>query len=64
MKELTNIPEAEMLNQLKYLCNPKQKILDKDLPKTPDFKPDEKMRVSQGFVNPNVKVTFSPPQKQ
>jgi hypothetical protein len=49
MKELTNIPESQILFHLKYFCNPKQKILEKDFPKIPEFKPDEKIRLFEGF---------------
>jgi hypothetical protein len=35
VKELTSIPEAELNNALMYLCNPKQKILDKENMKKP-----------------------------
>jgi hypothetical protein len=30
IKEATNIPEADLKEALKFLCNPRQKILDKE----------------------------------
>ena len=30
VKELTNIPEGELLPALIYLCNPRQKIIEKE----------------------------------
>ena len=35
LKEYTSIPEADLGNALLYLCNPKQKILDKENMKKP-----------------------------
>jgi cullin 3 len=60
VKELTNIPEGEISPALVYLCNPKQKILDKENMKKPEFVPEEKLKVTGNFVNANVKVTFTP----
>jgi cullin 3 len=37
MKQATGIPENELKNALKYLCNPKTKVIDKDNMKHPDF---------------------------
>lgn len=45
-----------------YLCNPKQKILDKENKKEPKFQPDEKISVFLGFQNANLKVNYIPAQ--
>jgi ssDNA-binding Zn-finger/Zn-ribbon topoisomerase 1 len=45
-----------------WLCNPKQKILDKQNMKTAAFQDGEKITVTQNFSNPNIKVTYTPPQ--
>jgi len=62
VKEMTNIPDSEILPALIYLCNPKQKIIDKENSKKPEFSPAEKLKISVTFANPNVKVTFTPAQ--
>jgi hypothetical protein len=60
IKEATNIPEAELKEALKYMCNPKQKIVQKENAKTPEFTPQEKCKIFAEFNNPNVKVNFIP----
>lgn len=60
IKEYTAIPEAELNPALIYLCNPKQKILDKENKKEPKFQPNEKVSVFLNFQNPNLKVNFIP----
>lgn len=62
VKEYTSIPEGELNNALVYLCNPKQKILDKENMKKPQFAENEKISVAQNFSNPNMKVNFIPAQ--
>ena len=66
VKDMTNISDKDkdLSSALMYLCNPKLKILDKENLKKPDFAPAEKMRVTANFQNPNVKVSFIPPQRQ
>lgn len=49
IKEYSSIPEAELNPALIYLCNPKQKILDKENKKEPKFQPGEKVSVFLGF---------------
>ena len=60
VKELTNIPDSEIGPALIYLCNPRQKILDKENIKKPEFTPLEKICVTANFSNANVKVSFTP----
>lgn len=60
IKDATNINDADLKEALKYLCNPKLKILDKENGKTPDFKPDEKTKLVAAFANPNVRVNYIP----
>jgi len=60
IKEATNIPESELKESLKYMCNPKQKIVLKENAKTPEFTPAEKCKIFAEFQNPNVKVNFIP----
>ena len=62
MKEYSAIPEAELNNSLVYLCNPKQKILDKENMKKPQFVSTEKVSVNEGFSNNNLRVNFVPTQ--
>jgi hypothetical protein len=42
------------------MCNPKTKIIDKENAKTPDFKLDEKCKLTEGYNNPNIKVSYVP----
>lgn len=60
IKEATNIPENELKESLKYMCNPKQKIIAKQNPKTPEFTPQEICKIFAEFASPNVKVNFIP----
>ena len=62
VKELTAIPEAELNNCFRQLCNPKQKILSKEISKNPKFQPDEKVKVNTTFSNNNFKINFIPNQ--
>jgi hypothetical protein len=39
LKAITGIPELDLKVALKYMCNPKTKIIDKENMKTPDFMP-------------------------
>ena len=63
--EITKISDKDkdLSSSLMYLCNPRQKILDKDNFKKPEFTPAEKMRPTATFSNPNIKVSFIPPQR-
>jgi cullin 3 len=60
VKEYSSIPENELNNALVYLCNPKQKILEKENGKKPTFAPTEKISVNLAFTNANIKVNFVP----
>ena len=60
VKNHSSIPEAELNNALLYLCNPNQKILDKENMKKAKFEPNEKINVNLGFSNKNIRVTFLP----
>lgn len=60
IKDATNIPEADLKEALKYMCNPKIKILDKENAKTPEFQPNEKTKIVATYNQPNVKVTYVP----
>ena len=62
VKNHSAIPESELNNALLYLCNPKQKILDKENMKKPQFAPTEKVSVNTGFSNNNIRVQFVPTQ--
>ena len=45
IKEYGSIPDQELNNALVFLCNPKQKLLDKENNKKPQFTPTEKVNV-------------------
>lgn len=60
IKEYGSIPEQELNNALLFLCNPKQKLLDKENSKKPQFTPTEKVSVNATFQNPNIRVNFVP----
>jgi cullin 3 len=62
VKNHSAIPEGELNNALLYLCNPKQKILDKENMKKPQFAPTEKVNVNTAFTNNNIRVQFVPTQ--
>jgi Cullin family len=64
IQEMTAIPEQELNPALVYLCNPKQKILDKENKKEPKFDPNEKLSVFLGFTNPNLKPSYIPQPKK
>ena len=55
--------EKDLSSALMYLCNPRQKILDKENMKKPEFAPTEKLKPTASFSNPNIKVNFIPPQR-
>lgn len=42
------------------MCNPKQKIIQKENFKTPEFQPQEKCKIFLEFANQNVRVNFIP----
>ncbi len=58
--EYTNLSVKELTIQLKYLCNPKQRILNKTKLKDPKFTPDEAITVNPGFKNASLKLNFIP----
>lgn len=60
IKEYGAFQEAELNSALLYLCNPKQKILEKENMKKPQFAPNEKVKVFNGFTNNNIRVNFIP----
>ena len=60
VKEMTAIPESEINNCLKFLCNPKNLILAKNNPKVPKFEPNEKVQVKTNFTNNNIRINFIP----
>ena len=61
IKQMTNIPEGELNPALIYLCNPKNRVIEKENMKKPEFAPEEKMKIATAFQHPNVKVVFTPP---
>ena len=60
VKEMSGLPEQELARQLKQLCNPKMKMIAKDQPKVPKFKPDEGLEINPKFKYNLVKVNFIP----
>jgi len=60
IKEYSSIPDSELNDAFRYLCNPKQKILNKENMKNPIFAPTEKVVVNCQFSNPNIKVIYVP----
>ncbi|CAI2383746.1 unnamed protein product [Moneuplotes crassus] len=60
VKEMSCLPEEELVRQLKQLCNPKMRLLSKDKPKVPKFAPDEGLEVNTNFKYNLVKVNFIP----
>jgi len=61
LKAATNIPEKDLKNALKYMCNPKTKIIDKENMKKPDFTPQEKAKLTENYTNANIRVNYIPP---
>ena len=49
IKDATNIPESELNPALIYLCNPKNRVIEKENMKKPEFAPDEKMKIAAAF---------------
>jgi hypothetical protein len=60
IKEATSIPEEDLIEALKYFCNPKYKVLNKKNAKSSVFKPDEEIEVNLAFKNANLKVNLVP----
>lgn len=60
VKELSGIPDQELMRQLKQLCNPKMRIVAKEKPKVPKFTPDEKLEINKAFKNNLIKLNFIP----
>lgn len=60
LKDLSGIPEQELVKQLKHLCNPKMKLIAKDNPKVPKFNPDEGLKVNSTFKSNLIKLNFIP----
>ena len=60
LKGLTGIPENDLKNALKYMCNPKTKIIDKENMKTPEFTPQEKTKLTENYNNANIRINYIP----
>lgn len=60
VKDLSGLPEAELTRQLKQLCNPKMRIINKDNVKVPKFTPEEGLEVNKAFKNNLIKLNFIP----
>lgn len=58
--EQTNLTKKEIDIQLKYLCNPKQRVLNKQDLKKPVFKESEEIKVNMAFKNPALRVNLVP----
>ncbi len=58
---MTQIPPKELLIPLRYLCNPKIRVIQKENFSKPEFAPDEKMKIAATFQHPNIRVVLSPP---
>ena len=58
---MTQIPAKELSISLRYLCNPKVRIIQKENPSKPEFTPDEKMNIAAIFQHPNIRVVLCPP---
>ena len=60
LADRTKIPKKNLEASLVSACNPKVKILSKEV-NAPKFdKPDEKIRVNLDFKNPNLMVKIIP----
>ena len=60
MQTLTGIPEHDLKVALKWLCNPKFKVLDRESPASPDFTATEKLRLAIDFANQLLRVVLVP----
>lgn len=60
LKDASGLPEAELTKQLKQLCNPKMRIINKEALKSPKFTPDEKLEVNKDFKASLIKLNFIP----
>jgi len=40
------LPEIELNLALKFLCNPKKRVIEKENLKLPEFEPEEKMKIA------------------
>jgi len=61
LKGATNIPETDLKNALKYMCNPKTKIIDKENMKRPEFTEQEKIKLTENYTNANIRINYLPP---
>lgn len=60
IKERLGIDDKDMKESILKLCAPKCQILLKENKKTPQFKPDEKIKLNPEFQNNNVKISVLP----
>ena len=60
IQELTLLPEQELARQLKELCNPKARIINKENLKVPKFESNEKLSVNVEFQNKLIKLSYIP----
>ena len=64
LRERSNIAEEFFKPALIQLCNPKIRVLDKEI-KKPNFdKPDEKISLNMKFSSNNIRVNLMPAQTQ
>ena len=60
IKEKSNVPDEFLKPALIHLCNPKVRVLDKQIKKPTLDDPNEKIRINLKFTNNNIRVNLIP----
>ena len=64
IKEKSNVPDEFLKPALIHLCNPKVRVLDKQIKKPTLDDPNEKIRINLKFTNNNIRVNLIPTTSQ
>ena len=60
IKEKSNVPEEFLKPAVIHLCNPKVRVLDKQIKKPSLDDPQEKIKINLKFMNNNIRVNLIP----
>ena len=62
IKDKSNIPDDFLKPALIHLCNPKLRVLDKQIKKPTLDDPNEKIKINLKFTSNNIRVNLIPTQ--
>jgi len=60
LKEKSNVPDEFLKPALIHLCNPKVRVLDKQIKKPTLDNPDEKIKINMKFASNNIRLNVIP----